>query len=298
LRFTNDAVPNQSYYDEAFGALGYNDGPLLTKAAPMPAAAPAPLWGAWATGAGNWQRSTVGGVTTNSTTGSGVGGLDYTKIGVFAARDAWVIGVDGSGSETTSAGTRATTPAVGAYTAYINGPFSADFSFLAAFTDTSATAGVTTQTRADAYSYTGDLNYRFDLLNSWWFEPTVGATYGNTFLNVPGAPVGEIVTVQGGARLGNEFDAGNGVKVQSTFFGLAYSNVVESAGGLGLPPTLTGIASGGGLDKGQVWGKGDAKFNFVFNPHFSAYIEGNIYGTSGTFTALGYGVLGGLRYVF
>jgi hypothetical protein len=304
LRFSAEETHDD--YNDIFGPLAYANSPLLTKAMPMPAQA-LPQWGVWGTGSGTWQRSTTGGVTTNSSTASGVGGVDYTKFGLLTATDALVVGVNGSDTETrTSAGTNTISPGIGAFAAYVNGGFSADFSFVGLFSSTSGAAGVPS---TDSYSYTGDLNYRFDLPQAWWIEPTVGATYANTFFNAAGAAVGQIFTVQGGARVGTEFVLNNGVKVQPTFFGLAYSNVVENTGGVvngatpGVPfvPGVPALAGGGamtGPDRGQVWGKGDAKFNFVFNQHFSAYVEGAIYGTSGNFNALAGAVFGGLRYVF
>jgi hypothetical protein len=315
MRFTNEGNPNQEYFDDVFGALGYAKSPTATKAPSMPAMPappPPPQWAVWATGSGDWQRSTVAGITSKASTGAGVGGIDWTKTGIFTSSDALVIGVDGAGSFThVDTGSKVTTPAVGAYIAYINGGFSADFSFLAAFSDTdlgTVSPGIGSTIRTDAYSYTGDLNYRFDIPYAWWIEPTVGVTYANTFfVNEPGAATGEILTWQGGARVGTEWVLANGVKVQPTFTGLAYSNTTEKAGGLPgaptfvpLPPGVGGIAGGtaAGTDRGQVWGKGQAKFNFVFNSQFSAYVQGVIRGTNGTLDALGGGVEVGARYVF
>jgi hypothetical protein len=315
MRFTDEQNLIQNEFDDMFGPLGYAKSPMLTKASPaMPPPPPPPQWAVWGTGSGDWQRSTVAGITSRASTGSGVGGIDWTKIGIFTSSDALVIGADGAGSFThVNTGTNVTTPAVGAYIAYINGGFSADFSFLAAFSDTdlgtvSTVAGIGSTIRTDAYSYTGDLNYRFDIPYAWWIEPTVGLTYTNTFfVNEPGAATGEIVTWQGGARVGTEWVLANGLKVQPTFTGLAYSNTTEKAGGLPgapisfVPPGLGipgAIAGAAGTDRGQVWGKGQAKFNFVFNNQFSAYIQGVIRGTNGTLDALGGGVEVGARYVF
>ena len=194
-RFTDaDLTPNQTIYDDAFGALGYNDRPMVTKGAAMPMAAapPPPQYGLWGTGAFNWQRTTVAGTSSTAETWSGVGGADYTKIGVLTSSDALVLGVDGAGAWThTSTGVNVTTPSVGAFSAYVNGGFSTDFSFLAAFSDSSGIAGVaggpSTSQKTDAYSYTGDLQYKFELGNAWWVEPTVGATYANTFFRHAGS---------------------------------------------------------------------------------------------------------------
>jgi hypothetical protein len=115
-RFTDaDLTPNQKIYDDAFGALGYNGPPIVTKGAAMPAAPPPPQYGLWGTGAFNWQRTTVAGTSSTAETWSGVGGADYTKIGVLTSSDALVLGVDGAGAWThTSTGVNVTTPAVGA----------------------------------------------------------------------------------------------------------------------------------------------------------------------------------------
>jgi hypothetical protein len=150
-------------------------------------------------------------------------------------------------------------------------------------------------------------NTSFELGNAWWVEPTVGATYANTFFDTPGAGVGEVFTVQGGGRVGGEFVDATGVKIQPILLGLIYSNVVEKTGGLpGAPPAGFLLPPGAGLpvttatgtDKGQIWLKGDAKLNFVFNRYFSGYIEGNVYGTNGNTKALGAGALAGVRWVF
>jgi hypothetical protein len=320
LRFTDD--PTEQMYDDIFGPLAYagTGRSMVTKAPPAPVAPPPPQWGIWGTITGDRQTSTVNSLTTNSVTTtantiSGVVGADYTKIGIFTSSDAFVIGVNGSDTGTrVSDGTHVHTPGVGSFIAYINGGFSADFSFLAAFSNTD-TPGTTVATaigtvgtpgtviRTDSFSYTGDLNYRFDLPNQWWIEPTVGVTLANTFFdNMPGAPEGRTVTVQGGGRVGTEFMLGNGVKVQPTFTGLAYSNVEEQNGGFSgfIPGVGGGVGTGGssGADKGQVWGKGDAKFNFIFTQQFSAYVEGTIRGTHGTYDALGGSVALGARYVF
>ena len=68
-----------------------------------------------------------------------------------------------------------------------------------------------------------------------------------------------------------------GVKIQPILLGLIYSNVVEKTGGLpgappvgfALPPGVLPVATATGTDKGQIWLKGDAKLNFVFNRYFS-----------------------------
>lgn len=41
-----------------------------------------------------------------------------------------------------------------------------------------------------------------------------------------------------------------------------------------------------------------AKFNFVFNPHILAYVEGYVRGANGTYKAVGDGANLGIRFMF
>jgi Autotransporter beta-domain len=202
----------------------------------------------------------------------------------------------GSGTETRSHApgttTRARTPGVGTFIAYINGGFSTDFAFNATFPRATATTvlGNVTVTDSEAHSYTGNVNYKFDIPNGWWLEPTAGLSYSETFFDGPLAVRGETLLVQGGARIGTEV-MWNGVRVQPTFTGLAYSNVLVRVGGIA-------PVAGAPTDEGQLWVKGAAKLNFLFTDHFSGWVEGNVRGTSGTVDAIGAGVQVGARMTF
>jgi hypothetical protein len=296
MRFTTDQN-SDAIYQEAFGALPYAKEPLLTKAPPP--ASPPLIWGFTTTGSVDSQRSSVGGGTSAvANTEAGVGSIDVTKIGIFGPKDALNILLLGSDTFTSSGGVNTSTPGFGLATTYINGGLSLDFIFNSGFSHTDASAsGLVSASDTTAYSYSGDFNYRYDYANGWWLEPTVGATYSESY--TAGTFGGHVWTVQGGARFGTEFLMANGVKVQPTFTALAYSNIFESGsafeqvGGANANQVV-----GGGLDQGQLWGKGALKFNFIFSPNFSSYIEGNVRGTNGNLTAVGYGGQMGLRWTW
>jgi hypothetical protein len=288
MRLTSEQDGN-AIYQEAFGALAYAKEPVLLKAAPAPAA-PSVIWGATAVGSGDSQRTSIfGGPDSIANTAVGVGAVDVTKIGIFGAKDALNVMVLGSDAFTNISGVHTATPGVGAAITYINAGASIDFIFNSGFSHTDGSADVT------AYSYSADYNYRWDLADKWWFESTIGGTYADAHSN--GVVIGQVWTVQGGGRVGTEVVLGNGVKVQPTFTVLAYSNIFESGSQFIIPNGVNGstIISG---DQGQLWGKGSAKFNFIFSPNFSAYVEGNVRGTTGDVTAVGYGGQLGLRWTW
>lgn len=291
LRFAPDGSPTAQYFDEVFGALGYAKSPMVTKAPAAPPPPPPPLqWAISGTGSLDQQRTTVAGFETTTNTEAATGTGSVTKIGVFGPSDAWVVGVVGGGSFSQQSGVRTTTPSVGTFTAYVNGGFSADFTFLTSWSHTTTPLLGAPTPNSTAYSYTGDVQYKFDLATGWWIEPTVGVTFTQTTFDAVGAVHGESTQVQGGARIGTEV-LWNGVRVQPTITGLAYSNVHISTGGI-----VGGVAAG--TDEGQVWGKGALKFTFLFTDQFSAFIEGNVRGTSGTVDAIGYGGLIGAQVTF
>jgi hypothetical protein len=288
MRFTTEQK-GDAVYQEAFGALAYAKEPVLTKA--PAAAAPSLIWGVTAVGSGDSQRTSIlGGPDSVANTAVGVGAVDVTKIGVFSAKDALNVMVLGSDAFTSVSGIHTDTPGVGAAITYLNGGVSADFIFNSGFSHTDGSS-----LNVTAYSYSADFNNRWDAPDHWWIESTVGGTYADASQN--GAVIGQVWTVQGGVRAGTEFTMANGVKVQPVVTALAYSNIYESGSQFIIPNGVNGstIVSG---DAGQLWGKGAAKFNFIFTPQFSAYVEGNIRGTTGDVTAIGYGGQAGLRWTW
>ncbi len=232
-----------------------------------------------------------------------VAGADVVKIGVFTASDAFVFGGLGSYTDTDTAlpisitnpagvNTKSNTPGGAFYASYINGGFSTDFSFSANYTESTVIAGVVIITRqdTDAYNYSANVQYRFDLPQSWWIEPTAGVAYAETHLNFPGLLLtdGHSTRVQAGARFGTEWTA-QGIKIQGSLAGLAYGEVdVDNS-------RAVGTVFPGPSERGYLWGKGIGKLNFQWTDKFSTYVEGEVRGRT---DVLGYGGRVAARYTF
>jgi hypothetical protein len=108
--FQAEASSQQPPYNEVFGALGYAKSPAVANT--PPAAPESQSWsiGLWATGSVDHESSTplrmnpIGGnlpggrppPATTTNTDAFVAGGDVTKIGIFSASDALVVGVNGS----------------------------------------------------------------------------------------------------------------------------------------------------------------------------------------------------------
>jgi hypothetical protein len=143
-------------------------------------------------------------------------------------------------------------------------------------------AGLTTT----AMSYTPNVQYRYDLANRWWFEPTAGFTYSQ--ISVPGGGVnGSSLEVHGGARIGTE-TVWNGIRVQPQLEGIAFtlaSQTVAVPGGAVAPAS----------QKGMLGGRGAAKWSFLWSSNFSSFVEAHVRGVDST---LGFGTTGGLRWTW
>jgi hypothetical protein len=162
-----------------------------------------------------------------------------------------------------------------------------------------------------------NFNYRFILDPNYWIEPTVGVQFtATTYPNiskpnpstVPGGPSfgtttaaarlglsdGDLVMVQGGARLGTTTLIDNHILMTTTLTGLAYDNVLVSGGFI-----ATQAFNGNNLlvhaDEGQVRGRGILAFNFDFGQGTSAYVLADVRGGKGLFGA---GGKAGIRYVW
>ncbi|MCX7311600.1 MAG: autotransporter outer membrane beta-barrel domain-containing protein [Alphaproteobacteria bacterium] len=295
LRFDGDA--NASY--DPFEALGYAKSGMVTKARPMAApAGPNYFVSAWGQGSADHERRslTFAGADDSSRTTSftGLGGGDVVRIGLADTADALVIGLLGSHTSThtdAAGGTavRSRTPGVGAYLAYINGGFSMDFSVVASFTSSDSTVGVvTTNTKTDSYTYSANMQNRFDMPNNWWIEPTVGIIFTQLSVNTLNFTDGHSTRLQGGARVGTEWTCGT-VKIQPSLTGLAFGDVVVES------PVLNGTAFAGPTDKGYLWGKGVGKVNFQWTEKFSTSGEAEIRGRA---DVIGYGARVQARYTF
>jgi len=269
-----------------FEALGYAKSGMVTKAPPraMPAS-PSYFYSVWGMGSVDHEERDGPFIGIRTTTYTGIGGADLLRIGINSSSDALLFGILGSGSRThvnTVFGdtTRATTPAGGLYAAYINGGFSTDVSFIASFTRANGTEGGAAFTRdTDSYTTSANVQYKYDVTPNWWFEPTVGASYTQSDLNVIGFEDGHTTRLQGGARFGTEWTHGT-VKVQPTLTGIAYSDVILVA------PHPPGAAVPG-IEEGKLFGKGSLKINFVWTDKFSTFVEGEVRGSDDIFGVAG-----------
>lgn len=289
LPFTAGQSNARTIYDDAFGALGYagrpRGAPALQPAIP---ATPSWLYGFNFTGTGNRNLSSAAGVTTTTNSFTLAGGGDITKIGIFTSSDALSVIATGSGTWSHSSGITSDTPGIAGTLVYINGGFSTDFTVGGLWTHSSISLlGISTGSNTDSVSYTDNVQYKFELANKVWIEPTVGFTYstfnssvggvGGSIPGVPGIPgigvvgssgvSGHSWEVHGGARIGTEVLWNNGVRVQPSLEGLAFSPFDSS-------PSSP-------LDN-HVGGRGSAKVNFLWTPNFSSYIEGHVVGIEST----------------
>ena len=302
LPFTAGQSNATAIYDDAFGALGYAGRPRGAPAfQPAIPATPSWLYGYNLTGTGNQNRSSSAGVTTTTNSFTLAGGGDITKIGIFTSSDALTVIATGSGTWAHATGIDSTTSGIAGTLVYINGGFSTDFTVGGLWTNASVSSlGVSTGSNTTSVSYAPNVQYKFELANKVWIEPTVGFTYststsdltglGASIPVVPGLPnipgigaaglssvSGHAWEVHGGARIGTEVLWNNGVRVQPSLEGLAFSPFDSS-------PSSP-------LDN-HVGGRGSAKVNFLWNSNFSSYIEGHIVGIENT---SGYGGTLGLR---
>ena len=141
----------------------------------------------------------------------------------------------------------------------------------------------------------GNVNYRFDLQNNMWIEPTAGVQYTNSTYASDAAQLGladgSLVMIQGGARFGSNF-YWNNVRLTTIVTGLAYDDVLVKGGfiaGAGfLGNNLLAQA-----DQGQLRGRGILALNFDFGQGVSSFVQGEVRGGKGLFGA---GGRAGVRY--
>jgi Autotransporter beta-domain len=294
MQFTGEDANLASTKDDPFSALAYAKAPY-TKA-PPPVAPPMYLYGLNVTGSADWSRSA--GINTESY--GAIGSIDVTKIGVFSAYDAISFIGTGAGIWSNSILTENTT-AMGAGTvAYVNGGFSTDFTVDGTWTSVRLKAAGIAVGSPDVsgVSYAPNIQYKFELPNTWFIEPTVGFTYNETYTANFGSKTGDSTEVHGGARFGFE-SMWNAVKVQPSLTLAAFSIVSQSgvggavAGAPGVPP-LAGVAAGV-TPTGQVGGRASGKLNFLWTDKFSSFIEAHGSTIQGTDA---YGTTGGLRWTF
>jgi hypothetical protein len=297
--FASEAEP----YDP-IEALGYAKGGMVTKAPPVAGPA-ASTWYVSAWGQGSYDHEDrdarfLGGTVSSRTSSiTAVGGFDVMKLGITSNSDALVIGFMGMGTSThtnlvLANSSRSSTPGGGIYATYVNGGFSTDFSFLANFTNTNGVEGGVAFINRDTDSYvtSANMQYKYDMPNNWWYEPTVGVSHTRMYqnLHIPGIFLtdGQQFRFQGGVRAGTEWAYG-AVKVQPTLTGLAYTDAQVE-----LPHPL-GVAFIGPTDEHYIWGKGVGKVNVQWTDKFSTYVEGEVRGRA---DVLGYAGRVAARYTF
>ncbi|GGH20306.1 hypothetical protein GCM10007036_23790 [Alsobacter metallidurans] len=199
-------------------------------------------------------------------------------------------------------------PTVGLYGTYFNGGFSADASAKVAFYDLgisfndalafSGSNALGNGNGANNWLYTaifpyagsgsanvvqtslvGNVNYRFPMSATWWIEPTAGIQWVHQGYNggasALGLADGDLVRIQGGARVGTEFLLGS-APATLALTGLIYSNVALSGGFI-----QNGIAGPGAQvlnDEGLVRGQGSLKLTVAHGGGWSSYAETDVYG--------------------
>jgi hypothetical protein len=267
-----------------FEALAYTK--AYTKAPP-----PAPVWlyGVNAILSGDSTTSTG----STATTWTAVGAFDVTKIGIFTTSDALTFLATGSDSwsHIPAQFFNSSTPSGSGTLAYTNGGFSTDHTVTSSWTSNSVIGlGIAAPANSSLVSYTGNVQYKYDLGHSWFIEPTAGVIYTNFYTANLGTSTGTSTEVHGGGRIGTEVMWG-GIKVQPSISAAAFEIVgVSGAGGVAAAgaPNVTAQLN-------QLGGRGSTKLDFIWTSKFSTFLEGHISSVAGTQTV---GASGGLRYTF
>lgn len=208
---------------------------------------------------------------------------------------------------------------VGAYGTYFSGPFTADLTFKAdifdlneSFTDQLAftvnvdAAGNLVAPGINPFSGQGsggltnlstfgNLSYRLGTFGALWIEPTVGFQYTASLYDSRakrelGLDDGDLLMVQGGARIGTDTILANQRKLSTSLTGLAYSDVIVGGG------SIQGGFFGTNLlaksDEGKVRGRGVLAVNYELGNGVNLFAQGDVYGGDRLFGA---GGKGGLR---
>lgn len=275
---------------QVFDALGYAKAP---KMAPAPAT-PVWLFGINAIGAVDLTRTIAG----STTSPSGSVAFDVTKIGIFTASDALTFVATGTGIRANTFGLEIDTGSGAGTLAYTNGGFSADFTTAATWSNPRAViAGFIAPPNSSSISYTGNVQYKYDLPYSFYIEPTIGVTYMETYTANFGTRTGYATELHIGGRVGTELTWMT-YKIQPQLSGQLFKNVDQAgvlAGAVpGLPLALAGTDAGLGA-------RGSARVNVIWTPSFSTFLDAHASTLNGMKTAgfVGTQTVGGsagLRY--
>ena len=279
-----------------FAALAYAKAPAM-------APAPVPTWLFGINGIASGDRTSA--VNAEISLVTATGAVDVTKIGVFTATDALTFVATGSGTWSHILGslgalTMNTSTGTGSGTlAYVNGGFSADFTGTASWTHVDWVAlGFVAPPDSSALSYTGNVQYKYNLPYTFWIEPTIGFTYTEAYTANFGTKLGDATEVHVGGRVGFE-TKWMGFTIMPSMGGQVYKIVEVNGAGI----AGTGVFFNGDTGLGA---RGSAKINVLWTPNFSSFIEAHGSGIAGTkgnsiipgnFVATQtYGGMGGLRY--
>jgi Autotransporter beta-domain len=285
---------------------------LYTKAPPQESGVQVAAWG---TGSYEHDRQTgtFNGADIASTIHNwgGIGGVDFTgKIpsdayvvwGFFAGEKDAFISVPTGATATTRAAV------AGAYLFYLKDNFTADLTYTAAWmrnSGTNVTSSITESVNGGTLtavstssavgsvvmmdSFEGNLRYKFNLDNNWWIEPFGGAVWTYQVETMGFENIGTL-KLQGGARVGTSFTWGS-TRVEPTLTAFAFSDVSITGGFVpGGPPIEN--------DRGQLWGKGVGRINFIWSKEFESFIEASIFGTGGLENVVAYSGTLGIRLKF
>jgi len=281
LRFTGEDVASASIYDDAFAALAYNGMPTkAAKAAQVQPTQSSFQYGVTTTATADRDETSDGaGATAETRSFTATGSGDITKIGVFGASDAITLLVLGSGSWARSNGVDSTTDGIAGTMTYLNGGFSTDFTVQSQSTKSTVTIGGI-GVNTDSVSFTNNFQYKFDLPNAWFIEPTIGFTYTQTHTKIlDSQDDGHSTEIQGGARIGTEV-MWNGIRTQATFTATAFSPVSD------IPKTA---------QTGHLGGRAVAKWVFLWSDRFSSFVEVHAKVIEGSNSQ---GTTGGLHWSF
>lgn len=274
----------------------------------VPAMAPVPSnvqYAAWGQGFYDteWRSGSSAGVDFGRTTYTlgGIGGADVVVTNVRTKGDAFVFGIltgitsshvnsnDGSTAQVTG-------PGVGFYAAYVDGGASIDTSFKVDFFSigTAAPAAAPLSLGLNNYLWASNLNYKFqNVVAGWWVEPTVGFAYTSTVWNssshAQGLMDGTDTRLQAGARIGTS-TTWNGWKVEPSLLFRLYDDVSITGGSVAqvVGPTAPN-------DAGKLFAAATGRLNVAVLNNVSAFVEGELRGTTGVFGAA---INGGFRYTF
>ncbi len=222
---------------------------------------------------------------------------------------------------------------VGGFATYFNGPVSLDVLYKAdflnlteRFTDNQAYSatfdynGALTQnapqnalvagqgkTSLVNHSLVANINYRVPLWDSFWIEPTAGIqarwTDYSSSASALGLANGHLLRVQGGARLGWEFEYA-GMRITPILTGLAYSDVTVTGGFVDFAPngafgattSQIGVAGSSVINirqQGLLRGQGILTVVADLGSGWTAFVQGDVRGGKDLFGA---GGKGGIRY--